>query len=466
VTVVEAEGFVVSITATNEPVTEGETLTVDYSVTNEGVTADEETLFLKIDELGEYPDSETVALDSGETATGTLSWDTSSGDAGDYTATVESEDDDASTSVTVQDPSGVTSNIKDFRHPGTNGEIASIDETDGSTNWVQTNVNRADEICFANGYAFVASANSPEVVYKVDMSDGSIVQTNGTPFGDTIADMLTINDSVFVSADDDGIYQLATSDLSVESSKSFPRGQGIAVDGTHVYLHELDSGKVEKYAQGALGNGPAESFNTGDLNGYTAPIVDSGRLYVHSPNKVFSLVTSNLSKNWEYSPSGGNQGIPPSYKDNTLYVAHDDTLEAIDTTDQTQEWVWSQPDGSYLEQGITLYDGDAYVTSSGANDSGNLYSVSQFDGSLNWSYDYRGGSAAETPIGVTNDDVVYLVDSGPNLQAIDITNQTEKWHYTPSDGTFYPEIGATGADGNCWINRAGETGNLEPLDPF
>jgi hypothetical protein len=36
VTVVEAEGFVVSISSTNEPVTEGEMLTVDYSVTNEG----------------------------------------------------------------------------------------------------------------------------------------------------------------------------------------------------------------------------------------------------------------------------------------------------------------------------------------------------------------------------------------------------------------------------------------------
>lgn len=90
--------FVITIESTNSPVLEGDTLTVTANVTNSG-TPDTQTIILTV--AGEQRDSESVTLENGETETVTLEWQTSAGDAGNYTATVESESGTASDSEDV-----------------------------------------------------------------------------------------------------------------------------------------------------------------------------------------------------------------------------------------------------------------------------------------------------------------------------------------------------------------------------
>ena len=97
---VVASLFDVEITATNSPVTEGETLDVDVRVDNTGELDDTQTVTLTID--GAQEDSQSVTLDADEFTDIVLSWATESGDAGDYTALVESEDDSATASITVE----------------------------------------------------------------------------------------------------------------------------------------------------------------------------------------------------------------------------------------------------------------------------------------------------------------------------------------------------------------------------
>jgi len=116
--------FDVQINGTNSPITEGETLTVDAAITNTGDQADTQTIKLSID--GVLEDDVEVSLGNGESTTVTLRWDTQGGDAGDYSATVESEDASATTYVTVQEPPNFSVTIENTNSPVTEGEALDV----------------------------------------------------------------------------------------------------------------------------------------------------------------------------------------------------------------------------------------------------------------------------------------------------------------------------------------------------
>ncbi|WP_424016637.1 CARDB domain-containing protein [Halorientalis pallida] len=91
--------FVPTVDSTNSPVTEGETLTVDATVENTGSGDGLQTVTLTVD--GQVRDSQQVSLSGGESTSVSLSWQTQDGDAGDYTASVNTATQVAQTSVTV-----------------------------------------------------------------------------------------------------------------------------------------------------------------------------------------------------------------------------------------------------------------------------------------------------------------------------------------------------------------------------
>lgn len=98
--------FAVSITETTSPVNKGETLEVSYRIENIGGTYGSQYINLSIGDGGESQKVDSfgrVGLDDGLDDTGTLEWDTSNADLGTYTATVETDDDSASTPVTVDE---------------------------------------------------------------------------------------------------------------------------------------------------------------------------------------------------------------------------------------------------------------------------------------------------------------------------------------------------------------------------
>jgi len=77
----------------------GETLTVDYSVENTGNADGTQTITLDIDSTQE--DSESQSLTFKTPANSSLDWQTQAGDAGNFTATVASDDDSAADAVSV-----------------------------------------------------------------------------------------------------------------------------------------------------------------------------------------------------------------------------------------------------------------------------------------------------------------------------------------------------------------------------
>lgn len=94
--------FIIDIVETNTPV-EGEELNVTANIENTGDTQDTQTVEMSVGALGS--NSTSLALGGGNSTTVTLSVETGSGDAGEYTATVSSVDGTASANVTVDEPS-------------------------------------------------------------------------------------------------------------------------------------------------------------------------------------------------------------------------------------------------------------------------------------------------------------------------------------------------------------------------
>ncbi|PSP87161.1 hypothetical protein BRC87_12105 [Halobacteriales archaeon QS_4_66_20] len=127
VTVNAPANFAVTIGGTNEPVTEGETLSVDAEVQNAGESTDTQSVALTVD--GQERNSTAVTLSGGETRTVTLRWETAAGDAGKYDATVESNDDSASTGVTINVPSILAVSVDSTNAPVLSGETLSVDAT-------------------------------------------------------------------------------------------------------------------------------------------------------------------------------------------------------------------------------------------------------------------------------------------------------------------------------------------------
>jgi len=94
--------FDVAISSTNSPVKEGSDLNVDYSVVNTGFSLNNtQDIRLNIDSTEEDRDTN-ITLSPSSSTTGTLTWTTPSSSAGTYNASVLSDDDTASTSVTVE----------------------------------------------------------------------------------------------------------------------------------------------------------------------------------------------------------------------------------------------------------------------------------------------------------------------------------------------------------------------------
>jgi len=92
--------FDVAITNTNSPITEGENLNVNYSVTNTGEVTDTQNMLLRDFNNSQVDQDIGVSLSGSQSASGTLTWTSPS--AGSGTVDVLSDDDLASTSVTIE----------------------------------------------------------------------------------------------------------------------------------------------------------------------------------------------------------------------------------------------------------------------------------------------------------------------------------------------------------------------------
>jgi PKD repeat protein len=194
-TVLAQAEFLVNITGTNTPV-EGDPLNVDYNVTNTGSASGTQTITLEVD--GSQRDSTSVSLSSGTSQTGTLTWGTSQGDSGSYTATVTSTNDTATQSVTVQSATvNFQVDIASSNAPISPGDTLSID----------VNVTNFGTV---SGTQTIALENGGQVRASTSVTLASGASTTETLTWDTSGDAVGAVSTV--SSDNDSETLITTQD--------------------------------------------------------------------------------------------------------------------------------------------------------------------------------------------------------------------------------------------------------------
>jgi subtilisin family serine protease len=190
VTVQEPANFSVSIDSTNSPVTEGGNLTVDATINNTGDVSDTQEVNLTIDGGEGEVENTSVQLDPGTTTTETFNWTTAEGDAGDYNATVNSENDSVTTGVTVQTPANFSVNVTGSDSPVVQNETLSVNATINNTG---ESTDEQNITLRANG------TEQNQTIVELDGGNGTDVtlqwDTTGVPPGNYTANVTSQDDN-------------------------------------------------------------------------------------------------------------------------------------------------------------------------------------------------------------------------------------------------------------------------------
>ncbi len=192
--------FQIDITSTNSPVTKGDTLEVDYLVDNTGDKRDVQDVFLEIDSVEEDRDNN-IELFGGASATGTLFWDTTGEAATDYTASVFTDDDSDTVTVTVESP------IPDT----TEYQFVAEDLSSGSDDWVDRQ--NGETLSAVNSPTLESSGfnGKPSVYYNGSTGHGSSSIT--TALSQPFSIVAAIEFISAPSSDNDVMISFRSSDL-------------------------------------------------------------------------------------------------------------------------------------------------------------------------------------------------------------------------------------------------------------
>jgi len=126
-TTVNEAGFFVEVNSTNSPVIEGETYEVEAQISNTGAQVGSQDIVMTV--AGGEEDRQTVGLDSQAAVTRTFTWQTTAGDAGDYTVALSSEDDEAITDARVLQQAEFAVTIDSTNSPVAGGETLEVTAT-------------------------------------------------------------------------------------------------------------------------------------------------------------------------------------------------------------------------------------------------------------------------------------------------------------------------------------------------
>ncbi|GAB3036575.1 CARDB domain-containing protein [Natronobiforma cellulositropha] len=131
VRVLEPANFTVSIDETNSPVVANESLVVNATISNEGEAEVTQTIELTANDS--VRDSGPMTLEGGANETVSLEWETGESDAGNYTVTVSSDDDQNETDVRVLEPANFAITIDGTNSPVVANETLLVNATVSNT---------------------------------------------------------------------------------------------------------------------------------------------------------------------------------------------------------------------------------------------------------------------------------------------------------------------------------------------
>jgi len=194
ITLLEPEAFFdVSIDETTSPITEGDTLTVNATIENTGTAEDTQVIELDAEELGN--DSVVATVDPNDSTQIPFFVETSEGDAGDYTATLSSQDDSDSTTVTVVEPAFLDVTIDETNSPVTEGETLEINttiENTGGDEGVQQIELDAGNLGNHSAFVTLDSNESTEETFTLETTEGDAGDYTATLSSQDDSDSTTV----------------------------------------------------------------------------------------------------------------------------------------------------------------------------------------------------------------------------------------------------------------------------------
>jgi PGF-CTERM protein len=212
--------FSVAGVETNSAIVEGETLLVNATVTNTGDESVTETVALTVG--GEQRDATRVTLGGSENTTVTLTWQTSEGDAGTYTADLSTASDTAKRDVEVREETA--------NEPPTVGAIEFIPcdpDCDGDPVAVAGGHSEFEDLKMTRG----AKQNATMLVPNSSDSDGEVASYAWRVDGEVVSESRTLEytfeeareyELALTVTDDDGASTTARVALTVEGENEPP----------------------------------------------------------------------------------------------------------------------------------------------------------------------------------------------------------------------------------------------------
>ena len=251
----ERAHFSVTLDGTNAPVVEGTTMAVDATVENTGGV--ERTWNATLRTASTDRDDAAVTLAPGASANVTLSWATSPGDAGEYTATVATRNDSDSTSVSVESDAGVTI-VDACTSLGSSGTYVLNDSISDENAAPCIEITASDVIFDGQGHALDGYWRNDGVQVAAGLQNVTVRDVELTGWGTALAyqsvDGGTVR-SVTATENENGITVDGASNVTVRNSVVRNNSNlGISVTGgsnTTVRDSTIDDGATALHVQDA-----------------------------------------------------------------------------------------------------------------------------------------------------------------------------------------------------------------------
>jgi hypothetical protein len=219
VTVQEPATFAVSIQSTNSPVVQSETLSVTATIENTGDVQGTQTVDLDVSSgsttLG--TDSAEVTLSSGQTTDQEFTVSTGDGDAGDYTASVSSENSSASQSVTILEPANLKLVDTEVVIPSEVADGNSLEVTYNVTNTGEVKGSETVELVITNNGEDIKDSDTIEVPPGEYVEGTLSFQVNVDDYSSLVFSAATTDESD--DGDDDSREQADDSQEPTENSQ-------------------------------------------------------------------------------------------------------------------------------------------------------------------------------------------------------------------------------------------------------
>ena len=314
--------FDVAISATNSPVEEGSDLNVDYSVVNTGFSVNNtQDIRLNIDSTEEDRDTN-ITLSPSSSTTGTLTWTTPSSSAGTYNASVLSDDDTASTSVTVEAGPAIPDSVVQHKMDEGSGTdiFDSIDGADGS-------------LIGATWESDLNAVGGFMTVYDGADDAAEILQADTVELGDTGTVAITVdpragsgNENAYMFHHRDGTTDTRLY-IRFENTTEIRAG---VVDSVPVFSYDWSQNTKHRFAL---------VWDTGDLTVYAAKEGEASVSEVGSA--TYSGAVSTTASGWYYGAREIGAGIDEVLDgavDNPIWFEAPLTQSELDDDFSDQPW--------------------------------------------------------------------------------------------------------------------------------